>query len=204
MSTLNRTDFEGKYNNGTSGLYRTSQSRGIGSDDIRTQITDLKDSFLNNSDQIKNSPTAAQQLSTDYNVPSLYSCGSFRLSGVMNSAAILSANSSPITLIPAPGSGLVVLPIQYFFKLDYNSVAYATNTTFRIYLNGNDMSGSISTLLTATADTWRFDLPSEFTTTTSPENAALVFQVDSGNPTSGNSTIDWTVIYRIVPTLPEA
>ena len=51
MSQLTKSNFETKYNDGTSGLYKTGQTEGIGSDDHRALVTDIKDSFLNKSDE---------------------------------------------------------------------------------------------------------------------------------------------------------
>lgn len=46
MAELDESSFESKYNNAGTGLYRTGQSRGIGSDDHRSLVTDVKDSVL--------------------------------------------------------------------------------------------------------------------------------------------------------------
>lgn len=46
MSQLSKADFESKYNNASTGLYRAGQSRGIGSDDHRALVTDIKDSAV--------------------------------------------------------------------------------------------------------------------------------------------------------------
>lgn len=47
MSTFNRTDLKDKYNNPSTGLYKTGQNRGIGSDDQRAMIDDVVDSLFN-------------------------------------------------------------------------------------------------------------------------------------------------------------
>lgn len=47
MSNLNRTNLKDKFNNVSTGLYKTGQSRGIGSDDQRTHVEDFADSHFN-------------------------------------------------------------------------------------------------------------------------------------------------------------
>lgn len=54
MSNLNRTDLKEKFNNSGTGLYKTGQSRGIGSDDHRTAIEDVADSHFNKNDDAYN------------------------------------------------------------------------------------------------------------------------------------------------------
>lgn len=48
---MNKAAFLAKYNDATSGLFKTGQSRGIGSDDMREMIQDLFDSVAFNDDQ---------------------------------------------------------------------------------------------------------------------------------------------------------
>ena len=46
MASLNKVDFESKYNHASTGLFKTNTSNAIGSDDLRAEVTDLKDSVL--------------------------------------------------------------------------------------------------------------------------------------------------------------
>jgi hypothetical protein len=43
---LSKENFESRYNNGTSGLFKTGQNRGIGSDKMRDLVESLKDSVV--------------------------------------------------------------------------------------------------------------------------------------------------------------
>lgn len=45
MAELSPSAFETKYNNASTGLYKAGQTDGIGSDDHRSLVTDIKDSF---------------------------------------------------------------------------------------------------------------------------------------------------------------
>lgn len=47
MSALDRITLKEKFNNASTGLFKTGQSRGIGSDDQRTQVEDQADSHFN-------------------------------------------------------------------------------------------------------------------------------------------------------------
>src|SRR5688572_27063306 len=46
MSQLNKSNFYSKFTNALTGLFRTGQNRGIGSDDHRTLVEDTRDSVL--------------------------------------------------------------------------------------------------------------------------------------------------------------
>lgn len=52
MAQLNKNTFEGKFNSSSTGLFKTNTTKDIGSDDMRTMIEDLTDSFLNKSDEM--------------------------------------------------------------------------------------------------------------------------------------------------------
>ena len=120
---------------------------------------------------------------------------------LLTSAQILALNTTPITLVPAPGAGRAIIPINVVARLTYNSVAYATNTSMEIrYTNGSGTvltSASLAALLTAVANkTQAVDMTgSEFTAL---PNAPIVVDVATGNPTAGNSTVEFTVFYMEV------
>lgn len=257
MSALNRTDLKDKFNNASTGLFKTGQSRGIGSDDQRTQVEDMADSHFNldtdaytGAKGLKNSVNTIAGLqaivttsltvpfytifrdTSNGNVLRVYELvagtdatnspyvvrptdyaastnekvwkladGLLKKSGVISSAEILTANASPVTLVAAPGSGIVILPFAFFFKLDYNSAAYATNITCRVELGNTVVTNNNAVLLPATADTWSHMTMIDNTgLTSSIENTALTFKVITGNPTAGNSPIYYTVLYAIAPT----
>jgi hypothetical protein len=47
MTQLSKSAIVTKFNDASTGIFKTGQSRGIGSDDMRTLITDLTDSLFN-------------------------------------------------------------------------------------------------------------------------------------------------------------
>lgn len=54
----------------------------------------------------------------------------------ISSAAILAANTTPYTMIVAPGAGKIIHLTSFVSFLDYNSAAYATNVTAAIAYSG--------------------------------------------------------------------
>lgn len=132
--------------------------------------------------------------------PVSYLVGAYQQVTTINSAAVLTGNASPVNVTPTPDSGLVIVPIAFFVHLDYNSAAYATNTTFRFEINGVGVTNVNSTTLPGTADRFRTMLPIEYDTTTDLKAQPVKFKVQGGNPTAGNSPLYVTCIYRIVPT----
>jgi hypothetical protein len=50
MAELSKLDFEGKFNNSTTGLFKNNTNRDIGADDVRTLTEDITDSFFNKTD----------------------------------------------------------------------------------------------------------------------------------------------------------
>lgn len=115
----------------------------------------------------------------------------------LTSAQILTGNATPIDVVEAPGAGYIIIPVKFFVYLDYNSVAYATNTTFRFEINGVAVSATNTTILPGTADRYTTLEPTDYDTTTDLRNQAIKFEVQSGNPTAGNSTIRVVTLYTI-------
>jgi hypothetical protein len=52
MALLNNNDLEGKFNNGSTGLFKANTTGAIGSGDARALVEDLTDSFVNKVDDI--------------------------------------------------------------------------------------------------------------------------------------------------------
>lgn len=115
----------------------------------------------------------------------------------ISSASVLTSNASPVTIVAAPGTGYVIIPVKFFVFLDYNSAAYATNTTFRFEINGVAVSATNTSILPGTADRYTTLEPTDYDTTTDLKNQALVLETQSGNPTAGNSPLRVVCIYKI-------
>lgn len=118
----------------------------------------------------------------------------------LTSAQVLALNGTPVTLISAPWAGLFVDVISVTAAVDYNSAAYATNTTIELrYTNGSGakVSADVAALLTSTADK-TVTVKGVTTELVNVANAPVVARVATGNPVTGNSPISFQVTYRIL------
>jgi hypothetical protein len=88
------------------------------------------------------------------------------------------------------------VPIAFFVVLDYGSAAYATNTTFRFEINGVAVTATNTTLLPGTADRYAMMYAIDLDVTTNLVNQALVLEVQTGNPTAGNSPLYVSCVYK--------
>ena len=52
MAELSRLDYENKYNNATTGLFKDNTTEDIEAVDVRDQVTDTKESFVNRIDEM--------------------------------------------------------------------------------------------------------------------------------------------------------
>lgn len=126
------------------------------------------------------------------------------VSVAIGSAQILAGNTTPVQLIAAPGAGLAIIPISAVVKYTYITAAYATNTNQVIYLD--TLSGSdnalilIQTMLTETANKSAVRSANSAVDENSIiANKALMWAIETGNPTAGSGRLDITVIYTTIP-----
>ena len=126
------------------------------------------------------------------------------VSVAISSAQILAGNTTPVQLVAAAGAGLAIIPISAVVKYTYITAAYATNTSQVIYfdtLNGSDNALIlIQTMLSQAAN------KSAVRSANSPvdensiiANKALMWAIETGNPTAGSGRLDITVIYTTIP-----
>lgn len=116
-------------------------------------------------------------------------------SGTIPTASVLTANSSPVELIAAPGAGSFIVVHSVFDSLDYNSAAYATNTDSRIrYADNTTILNNTTAFLSSVADIVRNTSPNSISV---PINNAVQFFVFGGDPTAGNSDVKYKIWYTI-------
>lgn len=118
----------------------------------------------------------------------------------LTSAQVLALYTTPISLVAAPGVGSAIVVHRVTGSVDYNSAAYATNTTQEVrYTNGSGtkVSADFTALVTATADKF-VSVGGIEAATVLTENAAVVVCNATGNPTAGNSPVSFTIDYSIV------
>ena len=111
----------------------------------------------------------------------------------LSSAEILALGVTPKQLVPAPGAGRIVLPLQAVISFIYGTVSYATNVN--MYM-GNPTSGAL-------VDTFNISVPSsriQCVTNMAFEpvvNEKFEVSIGTGNPTAGDSTMTVGVYYKI-------
>lgn len=117
-------------------------------------------------------------------------------------AAVLTLNGTPVTIIAAPGAGKYIEIISASASMTFVSAAYATNTTLRLRCNGATIGQLQDTaiLLSSVSKNTRFK---DVTSAAAGEtqiitNTAVVVDVATGNPTTGDSTLVIKCCYRIV------
>ena len=119
------------------------------------------------------------------------------------SADVLTLNSTPLTIVSAV-SGYAIEVVSASVKIDFNTTAYATNTSLHLHIDGaDDNVGQIgNNVLLATVDqissAYAPSNPSSGQTQVLA-NANLQVKVPSGDPTTGDSDVTVYVNYRLIP-----
>jgi hypothetical protein len=115
------------------------------------------------------------------------------------SADVLQLNSTPQTIVAAQGVGTAIEVISASLKIDFNSVAYATNTVLELITNTSAVKQA-ENLINQSADAFsKFEMEvSAFGAEQIIDNEALNVSVQTGNPTAGDSDITVYVLYRII------
>lgn len=116
------------------------------------------------------------------------------------SADVLQLNSTPQTIVTAQGSGTVIEVVSAFFKLDFNSAAYATNTNMYIQCATATAPQGLTTINSTVSQINRFRLTDAggAALTQILENQDLQVTVATGDPTAGDSDVEVFVLYRVV------
>lgn len=115
----------------------------------------------------------------------------------VSTGEILALNGTPKTLIAAQGAGTLIEVLSCTYFIDYNSAAYATNTTLELMMSTAVLSTSTS-ILANTADTYQVQSNINLTTNVNIVNQPVTLKVPSGNPTTGNSPVYVYLTYRVI------
>ena len=115
--------------------------------------------------------------------------------GTITSAQILASNTTPISLIAAPGAGEYIVIHQVVASIDYNSTTYAAPAVSGIRYSGSGININLTNVVEATADTFYSDSPQ--TTAATNINEAIQFYSTGGDPTTGNSDIKYKIWYSV-------
>lgn len=118
----------------------------------------------------------------------------------VTSAEVLAINTTPKTLVAAPWAGYCLVLESLFFFYDFNSAAYATNTTLEArYTDGSGakVTADISSLIDETADAYAL-AKSVASLVVPVPNSPIVLTAASGDPVTWDSPLYVTVNYKIV------
>jgi len=116
------------------------------------------------------------------------------------SADVLQLNSTPLTIVAAQGAGTYIEVISAFVVIDFNSAAYATNTTIELIFSGASDELMISSINASVSKSVAFTKQGSGTAgnTQMLENTDLQVAVASGDPTTGDSDIEVFILYRVI------
>jgi len=116
------------------------------------------------------------------------------------SADVLTLNTTPLTIVGAV-AGYAIEVVSASVKIDFNTTAYATNTTIELINSGAGNEQVNSTKLNAPIDLIARMQPITPVDgqTQITENTDLQVSVKTGNPTAGDSDITVFVNYRLIP-----
>lgn len=192
MAVLDKTTFDTTYAD-SAGTFADNTTRLISEGDLRQFADDISDSLVFGQAQTSQTTDLG---SYDILTTTVFSPVHRTIITILT-ADVLSANASPVEVVPAPDADHILTPIMFFVYLDYNSAAYGTNTTFRFEMGGVPVSSTNTTILPGTADRMVTMIPIAVDTTTDLSATPIVFEVQGGNPTTGNSPIYVTCIYSI-------
>jgi hypothetical protein len=119
---------------------------------------------------------------------------------VIPTAQVLTLNSVPVAFGLTVPSGYYVQPISVAASLDYNSIAYATNTRVGIRFIGaaNGLSVFGNAFLSSASDAFFSIGHSSPTGTNVIVNTDIEAYVETGNPTAGNSDITIYLTYTLI------
>lgn len=123
-----------------------------------------------------------------------------RVRVTLSSAQILALNSTPVSLIGAPGANKYISVDEIIAKNTFNSVAYTGANALEVrYTDGSGVkvTGDLAAAFINAAST-RVDKAVGAAVAVAVANAAVVAAVPSANPGAGNGTITFDILYRVV------
>jgi hypothetical protein len=133
-------------------------------------------------------------------------------SGIFTPTQLKAVHATPVTMVPAQGSGLLILPFWIMFNLQFKTTPYAGLGPFPVFY-GNGPSDVLSEDLTdffTSASSHVCQIPCGVTSAapsngdavTTIANQPLVFTSSNAvELTDGDSPVSWSMLYNVVPVL---
>lgn len=119
----------------------------------------------------------------------------------LSSADILTLSTIPVTLIAAQGAGTYINVLSAAFRMNFGSIAYATNTTLRLEIGSMNPVVTTNTIIASATNDWIVSSPTqslEVSGTPDWVNILLRAKILTGNPTAGNGTLDIYITYNVI------
>lgn len=124
-------------------------------------------------------------------------------------ASVLALNATPVTLVPAPGTGLALSFVRAVIHKPagtaYAGIAAGEDLSFR-YTDGSgtemgecEATGFLDQATAQTREVVRYAAASLISSSTPTANAAIVLHMLAGEITTGDSPLHVRVIYHIIP-----
>jgi len=116
----------------------------------------------------------------------------------ISSAQILALNSTPVTVVPAQGANTLIIPLEFWVFLDYESATYAAGGAIHLRIGTVSVGNVAATTVTSASD-----LVTKFVLTTAVAsgsllNQALVVDCATANFTTGDSPLKCKLLYKVV------
>ena len=120
----------------------------------------------------------------------------------LTSAEILALNTTPKSIVAAPGAGKVIRVLSAVMRLNFVTQAYTSNVVSAIQYSGTSTNIISNSVIGASETTISEQLAStsvSYTPATSdPANKAIVLKATAGDPTTGDCTLDVYLSYWVI------
>ena len=118
----------------------------------------------------------------------------------ITSSQLLSMNSTLVDIVAAPGAGIAILPYSVLLYYRFGTSEYLTNLNVVLSPNNSLWNVTFNSALQGTQD--RISSRSIFPTVSASganiDNQPLQVQIQTGNPTAGDGTLDVYVAYYLL------
>lgn len=119
---------------------------------------------------------------------------------VLSSPQLLALNSTPIEIIPNPGATKMIEIVAAAFLMNFGTAAYATNLELQLITDtATQPQFYLPNALDPTVDTYRKMISKQITGATDTQllpDKSVKAKVGTGNPVTGDGTVQIWVIYR--------
>lgn len=187
-----------RFADNTTGLISEADSRDM-YEDVADSFLNISDHLLDEDDMASNSATKvpSQQSVKAYVDAQAIDFGYQTVVVDVSSAEILSLNSSPKEVIPAPGAGMFINIIKGFIYYDFVSAAYANPAMVLEYGSGQQHN-SMATVLSQTVDYITvIGAVSINAASADLVNQNMRLRATAANPTTGSGTLKVKLLYKI-------